>query len=153
MGVLSGVPLEASSICWCWEVVRKGIQLKKNKGKGKSVRQGQCFHIEEKKRTIKIFQRLLCGCGKLCLTLCDPMDSLPITGFSRQEYWSGLPYPPPGSLLDPGIKPTSLMSPALAGGFFTTSTTWEAQSVLRVGLSIFLKSIDSPFSLLKFYSL
>ena len=40
-------------------------------------------------------------------------------GFSRQEYWSGLPYPPPGDLLDPGIEPTSLVSPALAGGFLT----------------------------------
>ena len=40
--------------------------------------------------------------------------------FSRQEYWSGLPFPTPGDLPDPGIKPTSLESPALAGGFFTT---------------------------------
>ena len=40
--------------------------------------------------------------------------------FSRPEYWSGLPCPPPGDLPDPGIKPESLMSPALAGGFFTT---------------------------------
>ena len=47
-------------------------------------------------------------------------------GFSRQEYWSGLPYPPPEDLPDPGIKPASPKSPALAGGFFTTSTTWEA---------------------------
>ena len=49
------------------------------------------------------------------------------TGFSKQEYWSELPYPSPGDLPNPGIKPTSLTSPALAGGFFTTSTTWEAQ--------------------------
>ena len=48
--------------------------------------------------------------------------------FSRQKYWSGLPYPPPGDLPDsgglpdPGIEPASL---ALAGGFFTTSTTWK----------------------------
>ena len=47
-------------------------------------------------------------------------------GFSRQEYWSGLPCPPPGDPPKSGITPTSLMSPALAGGFFTTSTTWEA---------------------------
>ena len=46
------------------------------------------------------------------------------TGFSRQEYCSGLPCPPPGDLPDPGIKPMYVMSP-LAGGFFTTSTTWE----------------------------
>ena len=48
-------------------------------------------------------------------------------GFSRQECWSGLPLPPPGDLPNPGIKPVSLMSPALTGRFFTSSTTWEAQ--------------------------
>ena len=46
-------------------------------------------------------------------------------GFSRQAYWSGLPYPPPGDLPHPGIEPESLMSSALADGFFTTSITWE----------------------------
>ena len=40
-------------------------------------------------------------------------------GFSRQEYWSGLPFPSLGDLPDPGTEPTSLMSPALAGGFFS----------------------------------
>ena len=44
----------------------------------------------------------------------------------RQEFWSGLPFPTPGDLPNPGIKPTSLKSPALAGGFLTTSATWEA---------------------------
>ena len=47
-------------------------------------------------------------------------------GFSRQGYWRGLPCPPPGDLPNPGIEPTSLMSPALAGWFFTTNATWEA---------------------------
>ena len=47
-------------------------------------------------------------------------------GFSRQEYWSGSPFPLPGDLPDPGIKPASLISPALAGRFFTTRATWEA---------------------------
>ena len=47
-------------------------------------------------------------------------------GFSRQDDWSGLPFPPPGDLPDPGTEPASLSSPALAGGFFTTSTAWEA---------------------------
>ena len=46
-------------------------------------------------------------------------------GFSRQEYWSGLPRPPPGDFPDPGIDPSSLMSSASAGGLFTTSTAWE----------------------------
>ena len=45
-------------------------------------------------------------------------------GFSRQEHWSGLPFPPPGDLPIPGIKTMSLVSPALAGRFFTTSATW-----------------------------
>ena len=47
-------------------------------------------------------------------------------GFSRQEYWSVLPCSPPGDLLDPGIKLTSPVSPAWAGGFFTASANWEA---------------------------
>ena len=44
-------------------------------------------------------------------------------GYSRQEYWSEFPFPSSGDLPDPEIKPTSLMSPALAGGFFTSSAT------------------------------
>ena len=66
---------------------------------------------------------------QLYLTLRDPMDcSLPsssIHGILQSEYWSGLPCPPPGDLLDPGIKPTSPKSPAFVGGFFTTNATWE----------------------------
>ena len=53
----------------------------------------------------------------------DPLSM----GFSRQEYWSRFPCPPPGDLPDPGIKPTSLISPALAIELFTTSATWEAR--------------------------
>ena len=44
-------------------------------------------------------------------------------GFPRQEFWSGLPFPTPGDLPDPGIEPTSLMSPALVGGFFATMSS------------------------------
>ena len=51
------------------------------------------------------------------------------TGFSRQEYWSGLPHPPPEDLPDPDTELVARMSPALAGWFFTASVTWEAQSV------------------------
>ena len=47
-------------------------------------------------------------------------------GFSKGEYWNGLPYPIPRDLPNPGIEPEYLTSLALAGGFFTTSTTWEA---------------------------
>ena len=47
-------------------------------------------------------------------------------GFSRQEYWSALPCPPPGDLPNPEIEPTSLTSPALVDGFYVTSITWKA---------------------------
>ena len=47
------------------------------------------------------------------------------TGFSKQEYWSGLQCPPPGDLPDPGIKPASLKSPALEDRLFAISATWE----------------------------
>ena len=65
---------------------------------------------------------------QLHLTLCDPTDlQAPLSmGFSRQEYWSGLLYPSPWDPPNSGIEPASRMSPALAGGFFTTSATWEA---------------------------
>ena len=52
----------------------------------------------------------------------------PSLGFSRQEYWSGLPFPSPEDLSNPGIKPVSLLSPALTDEFFTTSATWEAHN-------------------------
>ena len=62
-----------------------------------------------------------------CVRLCqDPLSM----GFSRQEHWSGLPCPPPGGLSNPGREAMSLMLPALAGRFFTTSTIWEALNVL-----------------------
>ena len=48
-------------------------------------------------------------------------------GFSRQEYWSGLPFPLPRELPDPGVKPSSLTFPALADRFFSISATWKAQ--------------------------
>ena len=73
---------------------------------------------------------LVLSCFNSYLTLCDPWTvpcQAPLfMGFSRQEYWNGLPCPPPGDPPDPGIEPTSPVSPALADRFFTTSTTWEA---------------------------
>ena len=60
------------------------------------------------------------ACVLLCWTLCNPWTTahqVPLsTGFFSQEYWSRLPFPPPGDLIDLGIKPRS---PALAGGFLS----------------------------------
>ena len=74
---------------------------------------------------------------QLSPTLCDPIDCSPpgssVRGIFRQECWSGLPCSPP-NLPDPGIKPTSLVSPELVGGFFTTGTPWKAQFQLHAVL-------------------
>ena len=74
-----------------------------------------------------------------CLPPCNTRDCVacqaPLSmGFSRQKYWNGLPRPAPGDIPNPGIKPMSLTSPALAGGFFTTSATWKAWSYVSVAL-------------------
>ena len=69
-------------------------------------------------------------------------------GFSRQEFWSGLPLPTPGDLPNPGIEPVSLVSPALASGFFITSTTWEAHHQLLGMKARTLFLLDFPTSVL-----
>ena len=51
-------------------------------------------------------------------------------GFPKQEYWSGLPFLPPANLPDPGIDPTSLGFPALAGGFFTTMLSGKLSNLV-----------------------
>ena len=85
-----------------------------------------------------------CMCAKLphlCLTLHDPMDCGPpgssVNGDSPGKNTGvGCHAPLQGNLHNPGIKPASLVSPALAGGFFTTSATWEAPKTLVVGVTI-----------------
>ena len=87
--------------------------------------------------TLFIWFILFCLCVLSCFS-CVWLFATPWTvahqaplsmGFSRQEYESGLPRPSPGDLPDPAIEPVPLTSPALAGGFFTTSATWEVPSL------------------------
>ena len=84
-------------------------------------------------RAAEIFDHLLCGGKllKLCPTLCDPWTVVgqgpPSVGFSRQEYWAGLPFPSPGDLPDSRIEP---VSPALAGEFFTTEPPEKPQILI-----------------------
>ena len=81
---------------------------------------------------------LLCACVLSCfshvlffVTLWTVARQAPLSmGFSTQEYWSGLPFPPQGDLPDPGIEPSSLTSPALASGFINTRAPQEAQTLL-----------------------
>ena len=69
------------------------------------------------------------NCVQLCVTLWTVAHQGPLLmGFSRQEYWSWLPCPPPGDLPYTGTEPLSQTSPALTGGCSTTSATGEAQS-------------------------
>ena len=68
--------------------------------------------------------RCLCACAQLCLTLCDTWTiacQAPLSmEFSRQAHWSGLSFPTPLDLPNPGIEPMPLASPSMAGRFFTT---------------------------------
>ena len=86
---------------------------------------------------------------RLFVTLWTVAHQAPLSlGFSRQEYWSGLPCPSPGDLPDPRIEPTSLMSPALASRFFNTSATWEAPS-LFVGIEFYSERDGKPLKALR----
>ena len=76
------------------------------------------------------------SCVCLFETLWTVVLQVPLpVGFSSQEYWSGLPFPPPRDLPNSGIKPMSLMPPSLAGRFFTDSATWEAWEMESVQFS------------------
>ena len=82
---------------------------------------------------------------RLFATLWTIAQQAPLSmDFSRPEHWSGLPCPPPGDLPDPGIKPAFLMSPALAGRFFTASATWEAPELTYYHIKSSL-NIDSSY--------
>ena len=83
-----------------------------------TIRQSRC-------NMVRMHAKLL-SCVWLFETLWTVALQAPLSmGFSRQEYWNGLPCPPPGDLPNTGVKPTSLTSPELAGRFFTTGDTWE----------------------------
>ena len=89
---------------------------------------------------------------QLCPALCHVMDvtyqAPQSMGFSMQENWNGLPRPTLGDLPDPGIEPESLMSPALAGGLFTTNATWEAPFI---SISLYCLYLSISLLFLSFY--
>ena len=93
-------------------------------------------------------------------TLCDPSGSSlpgsPVHGFSRQEYWDGLPGPPPGDFPHPGIKPEFPVSPEMADGFFTIEPPGKPyltqkkkiNKAYKVNTSLFQENKTMPFSYL-----
>ena len=84
------------------------------------------------------------SCVQLFVTLWTVACQAPLSmGFSRQEYWSGFPCPPPRHLSDPGVKLTSLMFPAWASRFFTISATWEAPSPVLLTYIFHLLNLKS----------
>ena len=79
-----------------------------------------------------------CSRVRLCATLWTVAFEPPVSlGFSRQEYWSGEPFPPPGDPPDPGMQPVSLTSLALAGRVFTTSTESVSGKSFRTSTELF----------------
>ena len=86
----------------------------------------------------------MCACSvtQSCPPFCDPMDCSPWAclslGFSRQENWSGLPFPPPGGLPYPGIQPASSVTLALANGFFTTEPSGKPRAGLPFWILILI---------------
>ena len=131
-------PMFTDSLCsilpsWCWEEI--------------SVKHKSDQHV------------CVCVCVRVCVRAhiqvlsCIWLSATPWTiahqaplfmGFSRQDYRSGLPFPPPGDLPNPGIKPESLASPALAGGFFTTAPPGNPNQNIPG-----LKTFDTSHCLLK----
>ena len=95
-----------------------------------TIHQGTSMWQELSHTSHSVLIRTLRECAQSCPTLFHLLTvacQAPLSmGFSRQEYWTGLPFPPPGDLPNPRIKPASPVPPALAGGFFTHWATWEA---------------------------
>ena len=93
------------------------------------------------------------SCVRLFATPWSVAPQAPLSmGFSRQESWSGWPFPPPGDLPNPGIKPHPLhLSPALAGGFFTTSATREVFTDSFLRFQMVLSMVIRMWSLFNWY--
>ena len=93
----------------------------------------------------------LCVSAQSCPTLCDPMDCIghqpPPWNSPGKEYWIGLPFPVPRDLPNPRIESASLVSPALAGGFFTTAPPGKPQTKQKKKKQVSRNHEGSPFAL------
>ena len=116
------------------------------------------FFLPHLKNIFLLSHHWQCVHAQLCPTLCHPMDcahQAPLSmEFSQQEYGSGLPFPLPGNLSYPGIKPASPVSPALTGKFFTTEPPgkrhhWQYTSLTAIFLHVILYLLMCRFKKLR----
>ena len=107
---------------WCWERLRAGGEGDDRERDGWMASLTQWTYVLNRFSRVWLFVTLWTVARQASLSM----------GSSRQEYWSELPFPPPGDLPKPGMEPTSLMSPASVGMLFTPSATWEALSLSKV---------------------
>ena len=91
---------------------------------------------------------LLSGVWPFAIPCTVPCQAPLSIEFSRPEYWSGLPCFPPGDLPNPGIEPSSLMSPALTGAFSTKRATWEAYIYFDICPQFLAQSSYNPWNFL-----
>ena len=129
-----------STLCLLFKVARKRektevyLNIRWEASSFKKTDQNCKYIYESTSQQFKI-NLYVCSVTQSCPSLCGPPWTVAFQAplpkeFSRQEYSSSVPFPPPGNLPDPGIELTSLTSPTLAGIFFTTSTTMEAPQVI-----------------------
>ena len=111
-----------SSSCYLslWDLYAKYKTIKH-----KEEKQEEILRLQGKQRFLRLDTKSVHMCAQSCPTLCTLWTvarQAPLSmGFPRQEHWRGSPFPSPGDLLNPGTEPASLVSPALAGGFFSTA--------------------------------
>ena len=99
---------------------------------GRLKRQGtyiylQLINVVVQQKLIQHCKAIMCSVAQSWTIACQAPQSVE---FSRQEYWSKLPFPPLGDLRNPGTEPESPVSPALAGGFFTTVPPGKPKTII-----------------------
>ena len=104
-------------------------------------------HLITERKSKLVSLHYCCLVAKLCPILCTPRDCSPPGSSDHRivqaEYWSGLPFPPPGDLSDPRIKPAFLTSPALAGRFFNTESPEKSSASAYKGNNLTMKAWPS----------
>ena len=120
-------PPEPTQLCGSSTRAHPVLQLLHQGPPGSAAPPGSPPQCVQQSDSVTCTHSKLLSCVRFFVTPCTVAHQAPLfMDFYRKEHWSGLPFPSPGDLSNPGIELESLMSPTLAGRLFTTSTTWEA---------------------------